>query len=168
MGTHCSSISLNRHTQKYSFSKRNILIHRQHIKMPAKQFAMEKAVFLQGIPTNVDRKKLYCWLKTLGWVRKFDLPAGDINTNDENKGYAYVHFKKRKEAEALIAKGRVKFRGRFIKVSPYKDYRTSESSPIKNTAVIETCVSKLQEKKSTDSGFTSKNLASRCRTPLDS
>jgi len=92
--------------------------------MPAKQFKSERAVYFNGLPKHVIREEVYKWACSLGWVRKLDLPDGYGNYH--NKGYAYIHFKKEKDASNVIAKKRLYWKGHNISVSAYVETRSEE------------------------------------------
>ena len=92
--------------------------------MPARVYSPERAVYFNGLPKHVDREEIYTWAKNFGWVRKLDLPDG--YGNYYNKGYAYIHFKKEKEAQAVIAKKSIHWKGHDITVRPYNDTRAEE------------------------------------------
>jgi len=92
--------------------------------MPAKQFKPERAVYFNGLPKHVIREEVYKWACTLGWVRKMDLPDGYGDYH--NKGYAYIHFKKEKDAKSIIAQERLHWKGHNISVSAYVETRSEE------------------------------------------
>jgi len=92
--------------------------------MPARKFNQERAVYFNGLPKHVPREEVYNWARALGWVRKLDLPDGYGSFH--NKGYAYIHFKKEKEAQAVIARKKLTWKGHTITVHPYKDTRPEE------------------------------------------
>ena len=92
--------------------------------MPARKFNPERAVYFNGLPKHVPREEVYNWARALGWVRKLDLPDGYGSYH--NKGYAYIHFKKEKEAQAVIARKKLTWKGHNITVHPYEDTRPEE------------------------------------------
>jgi len=92
--------------------------------MPARQYNPERAVYFNGLPKHVVREEVYNWVRSLGWIRKLDLPNGYGNLH--NKGYGYVHFKKEKVAQSIIDKKKLYWKGHTITVSSYGDRRPEE------------------------------------------
>lgn len=59
-------------------------------------------VFVGNIPPNTRRRDIYAALQEHGDIQKISLPRGQ---NKLSKGYAFVEFSNRREAEAAIRKG---------------------------------------------------------------
>lgn len=93
------------------------------------------AVFLQGIPKHIEREQIYEFCQKHGWVKKFDLPPGD--RKKKNKGFAYVHFKTKSEAEKLLKNKTLDFNGKQIRISKYTDRRsTGHTTPVNDSGMI--------------------------------
>jgi len=141
--------------------------------MPAKQFKSERAVYFNGLPKHVIREEVYKWACSLGRVRKMDLPDGYRDYH--NKGYAYIHFSKEKDANSIIAQKKLHWKGHDISVSAYVETRPEkERIPYKyrpdyniNDNVlmpeIENFVNSYDEKSEIDSA-----MRSRASTSLSS
>jgi len=99
------------------------------------EYPTTHAVFIQGIPKNIEREQIYEFCQSHGWVKKFDLPPGD--RKKKNKGFAYVHFKTRQEAQKLLKAETLDFNGKQIRISKYTDRRsTGTSTPIDDSGIL--------------------------------
>lgn len=101
------------------------------------EYPTSHAVFLQGIPKNIEREQIYEFCQQHGWVKKFDLPPGD--RKKKNKGFAYVHFKTKSEAQRLLEIKSLDFHGKQIRISKYTDRRsTGHTTPVNDSGMIST------------------------------
>jgi len=80
----------------------------------------EKAVYVVGFPRYVAREEFYEWFKQFGYVKRFDLPRG---VDSENKGFGYVHFETKEQAEALIEQKTRMFRNYTLTFASYTNQR---------------------------------------------
>lgn len=78
-----------------------------------------KAVCLKGFPHNAERETIYNFVKTLGWVKRFDLPPAS-RQGKKNKGFCFVHFDKEESASVLLEQGTVQYYNRSLTVEPYR------------------------------------------------
>lgn len=101
-------------TPYYRSTPRNARPNRQWIE------SNEKAVYVVGFPRYVQREEFYEWFKQFGYVKRFDLPRG---VDSENKGFGYVHFETKEQAEALIEQKTCLFRNYTLTFASYTNQR---------------------------------------------
>lgn len=81
----------------------------------------DKAVYVTGFPRHVKREVFYEWLKSFGYVKRFDLPRGD---GMENKGFGYVHFETAEQAKNLIEIKHLDFNNYTLNFEAYANQRS--------------------------------------------